>query len=494
MRSVSLVFLLATCAASLAQSSHHYLVTFTDKDGGNYSLDRPLEFLSQRSIDRRSVQGIELSQADLPISSAYMLEISKLSSVQILSSSKWFNDVLVSVADTSVIAKLGSESYIKSVEALPGLHGKRGGQSSKLLDTTYYRASQPAEDQGYGSAYWQAAMLNCHYLHARGFRGSGKRIALIDAGFSWAWSSVHFKEMYSGGRMIDSYDFIARKKDVYEHSIHGTYVLSTMAANTPDSMSGTAPGAEYILLRSEDGDSEYLLEEYYWTQAAEFADSAGADIINTSLGYSLFDDSLENHSYADMDGKSTRISRSAEAAFSKGILLFNSAGHSGNNSWGKITAPSDAVSVIAVGAVDSSLTCADFSSRGPSSDGRVKPDVMAMGKSACIGIIDGSTAFSNGTSFASPIMAGAAACLWQANPGKNWKEVRDAILRSASRYHHPDSNYGFGIPDMILADDLLRSVTKRNTSGTNSLSYFPNPCKNELYLVFRVDDDQEVEI
>lgn len=473
-----------------SQSTGQFEIEFKDKKQTEYSLNQPENFLSERAINRRIKQGISIDSSDLPINPDYLKEISKISSLSILSESKWFNDVVVELKDTSILSKLRSLSMVKDVRRLPGSVEKSAQGKKEKFDFEEIQMTTSGSIGEYGSAFRQISMLNAEYLHLKGYRGENMRIAVIDAGFTNVWFSPHFNHLYADGRIISVYNFVDKNDSVYDHSTHGNRVLSTMASNIPNVMTGTAPKAEYLLLRSEDGASEYLLEEYFWTEAAEYADSAGSDLINSSLGYSTFDDSLQNHTHDDMDGKSTRVSRSARIAAKKGILVFNSAGNSGNNSWQKITAPGDVQEILTIGAVDSMAMLANFSSRGPTADGRIKPDVAAMGRLATIGLDDGTVALSNGTSFSSPIMAGAGACLWQANPGKSSKEIAEAIVKSADRYNFPDTNYGYGIPDFYLADAILKGNLNGREFGENSLKYFPNPFSSEFTIAMRLKSTQ----
>lgn len=477
-----------------SQSIGQYQIEFRDKKQSEYSLNQPEKYLSERALDRRNKQRISIDSSDLPINPDYLKEISKITSVRILSESKWFNDVVVEINDTSILSKLKDLVMIKKVRRLPGSFVKSAEEKKKKFDFEEIQTTSSESQSEYGSAYRQTSMLNADYLHMKGYRGENMRIAVIDAGFTNVWFSPHFTHLYADGRIISVYNFVDRNDSVYDHSTHGNRVLSTMASYIPNVMTGTAPKAEYILLRSEDGADEYLLEEYLWTEAAEYADSAGSDLINSSLGYSTFDDSTQNHSFEDMNGVTTRISRSAVLAAKKGILVFNSAGNSGNNSWQKITAPGDARDILTIGAVDSMAMLANFSSRGPTADGRIKPDVAAMGKLATIGLDDGTVALSNGTSFSSPIMAGAGACLWQANPNKSAKEIAAAIIKSADRYNFPDTNYGYGIPDFYLADAILKGMSNGREWGENSLQYFPNPFSIEFTIAMRLKTTQYAEI
>ncbi|MCD6366053.1 MAG: S8 family serine peptidase, partial [Bacteroidales bacterium] len=294
-------------------------------------------------------------------------------------------------------------------------------------------------------------------------------------------------------RIIADYDFVTDSMLTYDKHSHGMSVLSTMATNDPGYFVGTAPKASYLLLRSEDADTEYLIEEDNWVPAAEYADSAGADLINTSLGYTTFDDSTQNHSYNDMNGITTHIARGADMAFAKGILVTVSAGNSGDDPWHYISTPADAVDVLTVGAVDLSGNYALFSSTGPSADGRIKPNVASPGANVMVAFTNDSIEPSSGTSFSSPITCGLAACLWQAFPNKTNYEIKDAIEKSASQYNNPDSLLGYGIPDFEKAFFLLSGIEESEINDISFLIY-PNPVDDELTIDFFVSHTENLEI
>jgi hypothetical protein len=257
-------------------------------------------------------------------------------------------------------------------------------------------------------------------------------------------------------------------------------------------MVGTAPKADYWLLRSEEDYSnnhiENLIEEYNWVSAAEFADSVGADIINSSLGYTIFDDPSHDHTYEDMDGNTTPITIGADLAVSKGMIVVNSAGNAGTSPWFYIGAPADGDSVFSIGAVDGGGNFASFSSNGPTYDGRIKPNVVAQGSgSAIIDPGNGSVTFGSGTSFSSPITAGMVACLWQANPNKRNTEIMEAIESSGSLANEPNNQMGWGIPDYVLAHSIL-TVIYYSFEPAKGMDVFPNPFASELNISFEEDN------
>lgn len=350
-------------------------------------------------------------------------------------------------------------------------------------EESLHKSISAGNSYDYGEAFNQIHMLNGEVLHDMGYDGEGVMIAVLDAGFLNANQIGAFDSLWNNNQILGSKDFVnPQNPNIFGSHYHGTMVLSTMGANWPGQIIGTAPKADYWLIRTEDGDSEYLIEELNWVSGAEFADSLGADIINSSLGYTTFDDPEQNHTYEEMDGNTAWVTIGADMATSKGMIVVNSAGNSGSGSWQYIGAPADGDSVFSIGAVDGSGNYAGFSSQGPTPDGRVKPNVVAQGQSSTI--IDpwsGEVGSGSGTSFSSPITAGMVACLWQANPGKRNLEIMQAIQQSASQANNPDNFLGYGIPDYALAHSIL-TVVDHQISPSGSLSVFPNPFNDHILL------------
>ncbi len=475
-----------------------YVVRFTDKNDSPYSINNPEAFLSQKALDRRNAHGIAIVENDLPVNPQYIESVAN-TGVTILNRSKWFNSVSIYTTDQGALDIINSFSFVESIE--------KGGNSNIEPDHSYekqffanewisqipeagiYKALTAGNSYDYGAAANQIQMLNGDVLHDMGYDGEGMTIAVLDAGFLNVDDLSAFDSLWNNGQILGYKDFVEPiNPNIFDSHSHGCMVLSTMGANMPGQMVGTAPKANYWLLRSEDGPSEYIIEEYNWVSAAEFADSAGADIINSSLGYTIFDDPSHDHTYEDMDGNTTPITIGADLAVSKGMIVVNSAGNAGTSPWFYIGAPADGDSVFSIGAVDGGGNYASFSSNGPTYDGRIKPNVVAQGKgSASIDPDDGSVFFGNGTSFSSPITAGMVACLWQANPNKRNTEIMDAIQSSGTLANEPTNQMGWGIPDYVLAHSIL-TVIDYSSEPAKGMDVFPNPFASELNISFEEDN------
>ena len=344
------------------------------------------------------------------------------------------------------------------------------------LDFTTTQTDFPPYDQPH-------RMINAHLLHSAGFNGKGILIAVNDGGFQYADQIPSLEHLRRRKGIRATFDFVTGNKFIFDHHTHGTAVLSILAGQIEGKLLGMAPGADYMLFRTEDTADEFPVEEDFWAAAAEYADSAGADIITSSLGYGYFDDPALNYKYTDLDGNSIFITAVADIAASKGILVFSSAGNERNKEWKRILAPSDGDSVICVGAVDGNEIISAFSSAGPSADGRIKPDNSTMGVSVSVQVSPLSTARSSGTSFSCPVLSGASACLLQAMPEADCYKIIDAIRRSGDRYHAPDSLYGYGIPDMISALNKLQDIYLEIPE--NDVLVYPNPVTDDFGLIFR---------
>lgn len=459
-----------------------YRIEFSDKARNNYSLQNPSSFLSGRALERRTRLNISVDSTDLPVCSQYLDSLRHIG-FRIINSSRWMNSCLAGSSDSSLVDKLQGISFIKRTTKSAHIPSWQ-----PFIDKMEFPGvwNGPYSDSlSYGYTWQQTHFHHGESLHSQGFTGNGMQIAVIDGGFYRADSLSSLQPMFDENRMLAVRDFVDDDGEVYSDHPHGTQVLSIIAGKDPGVFVGTAPDASFYLLRSEQTASEYIAEEDNWLAAAEFADSAGADIITSSLGYTRFEYPWQNHSYADMNG-SSRVSRGAEMAFSRGMMVIISAGNEGNSDWRYISAPSDAPDAIAVGAADFYGNVAAFSSRGPSSDGRVKPDLISVGSGTYLQLAGGSYGRGSGTSYASPIISGLTACLWQANPTLTNRQIRRAILESCSHYSTPDSISGYGIPDFAKANDIARLYIPWNTFNADSLYYGPNPFSD--FLNIRVYD------
>ena len=475
-----------------------YYVAFTDKNNSPYSIDNPSEYLSQESIDRRSIQGIPIDKKDLPVNPGYVHGVAQIG-VTILNRTKWLNGVTIETDDPGKIDLINALPYVKHVvkssvvKPDPDFEKPFFTNESYITNTEHisgYSGSSRFFD--YGPSYNQINMLNGVLMHEDGYRGEGKTIAVLDAGFDNADNIAAFDSLWNNGQILGTYDFVNRCPVTFNQHFHGSMVLSCMGGNYPGEIIGTAPKANYWLFRSEDGNSEYIIEEYNWVSAAEFADSAGADIINSSLGYTEFDDPSQNHTYQDMDGNSTPVTIGADVAASRGMIVVNSAGNQGTSFWFYLCAPSDGDSVMGVGAVDASGNYVPFSSRGPSYDGRVKPNVAAQGLDAYVAYPNGGYGVASGTSFSSPIIAGMVACLWQANPYKHNMDVFLAIEQSGSQYPNHDDMLGYGIPDFVEANSILTIIDSKGNITNEGLIVYPNPFTAQLNLVFKGESEDAI--
>lgn len=486
--SLFLLFIIHSALYSQVTGEKFYRVDFTDKGNTRSLLETPEKFLTEQALERRSRHQIPVELSDLPVNEQYVDQV-KASGAKIITRSRWFNWIVVS---TDKPERLHTLSFVREVKELatpvnpdyePSLKPFFVNETVEPLTHKITRAAT-ANYYDYGAAYNQISMLKGELLHNKGFRGEGMTIAVLDAGFNSVDIMNVFDSLRLDNRLMGVHNFVDPAGNVYDPSIssHGTMVLSTMAANLPGNMIGTAPQANYWLLRSEDATAEYIMEEYYWVSAAEFADSVGADVINSSLGYTTFDDPASSHSYADMDGNTTVITRGADMAASKGILVVNSAGNSGGGSWQYIGAPADGDSVFSIGAVDPSGYYAYFSSTGPTYDGRIKPTVAGQGLNAAVFTPWGLN-YGSGTSFSSPIIAGMSTCLWQAAPQLNNMQLQEIIKASASKAGDPDTLIGWGIPDYSIAMDSLGITGIRITEKTN-LTVIPNPFINSFSIRF----------
>lgn len=464
--------------------NYFYRVYFKDKgavDAGDFS---PTDLLSEKAVRRREKSGIPVPDfRDIPVWKGYLDQISSLG-FKLHCTSRWMNTALFKTGTTADINHLTSLPFVSDAKIV-----KNEGGKNQVIDKLSFKMIQ----DGNPPFNLPLIMLNGLTVHNSGLTGKGVLIAVLDGGFLNADNIPSLDGLRRRNGIKGTFDFVKNKPFVYDFHNHGTAVMSVLAGSIPESIEGTATGADYWLLRSEDTESEFPVEEDFWTAAAEFADSIGADIISSSLGYSTFDDPLMNYKFSDLDGNSTFITRAADIAASRGILVINSAGNERNKTWIRIIAPSDGDSVLAVGAVDGFETISAFSSSGPSSDGRVKPDVVSLGVSVPVQVLASGVGRSSGTSFSCPVISGMCACILQAVPQADNYEIISALHSYSDRSLNPDSLYGYGIPDIEeiinhLQDKYIPVPWKATVAS-------PNPFDNELRITFiEIPEKLKIEI
>lgn len=460
---------LAFTQIASAQQTFMYRLLLKDKGSSPFSVEQPEAFLSSQSVERRAKQGYVVDESDLPLDSAYLSRIRE-TGAKIRTCSKWLATVVVHLTDTTtMLPALRRLDFIDSLTCVWS-GNLPSPEEFAAAEITRWKGDEDSGLNSYGESLTQITLNNGHLLHDRGFKGSGISIAVIDAGFANADRIAFFDQDRIRGVKNFNHETIDPFRDATEH---GTQVLSCLLANRAGELVGSAPEADYYLLRTEVASEEYPVEEDYWVAALEYADSIGVDIVTTSLGYTTFDDKTMDHNQWELDGKTVPASRAAGMAASKGLLLFNSAGNEGNKWWGKITVPSDAENIITVGSVTESRECSPFSSRGFTADGRVKPDLMAMGSQVSLLNGQGTVMKGYGTSYATPLLAGMAACLWGALPALTNLELMQILRETAGNYQTPDSLMGYGTADMERA--YLRG------SELSGLSKVPQP------PLFRID-------
>ena len=437
-----------------------YRYTLKDKQGTPYSIDHPSRWLTHRSIERRRKQGLRVDSTDLPVSQKYLNTMEKMAAGMarkdrkkpaewtIIGTSRWNNTVLVRANDTTLLNRLRELDFVEKTEKVWTSPDSIDRKVLKVKVHDEWNQWDSIRGEHYGNGKEQIEMLQGHRLHNIGMRGKGMTIAVLDGGFQ----SCDQIPAIQHANILGVKDFVYPNSPYfYRETDHGTKVLSTMATYEPQVLVGTAPEARYWLLRCEDQQSEQPVEEDYWAMAAEFADSVGVDIISSSLGYNDYDGYPNYYRQRDLDGSTALISRTASMLAGKGIILVNSAGNLGMGPWKKIVFPADAHDILTVGALDTERHNAPFCGVGPTQDGRVKPDVMALGSPACLISGRGTIVRDMGTSFSTPIVAGLVACLWQSLPKKSALDIMNLVRQTSSSYQEPDNIYGYGTPNFWRA-------------------------------------------
>ncbi len=493
-----ILLVLAILACSFAQAqiaTNIYWVQFTDKNDSPYSMDAPEAYLSQRALDRRARLGIAIDEYDIPVNPQYLEAVANCGA-ELINPSKWLNGVTVLATDPTVVDAINALAFVETVRNCPN-HPEAQLQKQRWLEkeTTPLQATEMVRGY-YGGAYTQITQLNAHVLHDNGFQGEGMVVAVLDGGFVGADIHECFDNMREEGRLLGTRDFVYGSTSVYTQSTHGTSCLSTMAAFVPQTFVGTAPKASYYLFHTEDGDQENIIEEYNWVSAAEYADSLGVDVCSTSLGYIDFDMGQWNHPFEHYDGHTAPMTIGAEIAASRGIICLNSAGNEGDGVC-TLGIPGDAEHILTIGSVDDQGERSYFSSVGPTYDGRIKPDIMAMGSNTYVAGDPSSWwgAYYNGsgTSFSCPVMAGAVTCLRQAFPDLSVQDFCDAVRQVSNRADHPDNQYGYGIPDFAAALNLLH-VEDTFVQKEEIIMAYPNPAKGNVHIALKEGYQAELNV
>jgi len=475
---LTLAVLLTSLIPLYAQEAQ-YMVFFTDKADTQYSVDQPEAFLSERAIARRAKFNIPVEESDLPVNESYVEQLVTLGA-EVFYRTRWMNGVLVqlSIEELEEVRKL---SFVGKTEMVkPRARGARKKSGSSIGSSR--KLKDPLKENNQLLNVLQNDMLGIDEMHADGYNGKGQLVAIFDGGFRGVDTVSYFSHIFEEDRMLTGYDFVGNDTNVYRYGQHGTEVLSCIGAYREGILEAGAYSADFMLCVTEDVSSEYRIEEYNWLFAAEFADSTGVDIISTSLGYTTFNEADMDYAYEDLDGHSAAITRTLNMASEKGILCVVSAGNEGSGSWRYVSPPADAVNVLAVGAVSNSYDKVSFSSYGPTVDGRIKPDVSALGLQTVVVNAAGNVTRSNGTSFAAPLIAGFAAGIWEAFPEASHLEIIDRIRHSGDKAMTPDNETGFGIPNY---ERIRRNVLLpiENSLRSHDFRVFPNPLENsDLFI------------
>jgi len=455
----TIVILLLLCSAGIAAAQNRYIVHFTDKNSSPYSVAAPEKYLSARAISRRIKQEILPTAEDFPVNPAYVQQLSS-AGAKVFYTSRWLNCALIQ-ATTNVASSLNLLTFVKEVEFVaPG---------ARLIPGRVKAHKTRKQTGGAEATKAQLQMVGIDDMQADDIYGEGVHVAILDAGFDGVDTGVPFKHLFDGKRVIQVHDFVQNTKDVYRYDDHGTEVFSVIAASS-DTYTGGAHEASFYLYVTEDVPTEYRVEEYNWLFAVERADSAGVDVISSSLGYNTFDDASMNYSKSDLNGTTAIISKAAIGALARGIVVVCSAGNEGNNSWGTVTPPADVNGILAVGSVTSAGARSVFSSKGPTADSRIKPDVVAMGSGVSVIEPSGSNGFASGTSLAAPIVTSLITGLIQRFPDIDPGIIAQKIVSTASQSDHPDNSLGYGIPSYGAVKAELESLLP-----LEAISVYPNP-------------------
>ncbi|SRX75223.1 S8 family peptidase [Aequorivita antarctica] len=484
MKKLSLLILVFVSTFSFAQTEDA-LVFMVAKDPAVVSaaLAAPITIMTQAAIDRKNTQGIAIDDRDVPLNETQKAAIDAATGITVLAKSKWLNAVYVRGTENN-INNLLNLPFVTDIEfADKSLNRPTGGKqiTKDKFEVENQFPSRPVYN--YGSATNQTEMINVDYLHANDYTGQDIVVAFMDNGYPGVLTNPAYATLRNEGRLKGYYDFVARVEDPNGTGSHGAGTFSDAAGFLNGQFVGTAPGASYYLYITEDNDNESPAEEAFWVEALERADSLGVYVTNTSLSYQTFDNTSFDHEYPDLDGLTTIAARGSNIGFDKGMINVVSAGNAGND-FGFVATPSDAPGSFTIGAVDANENYVSFSSRGPNASGVIKPDVMAKGLDAAIVSQNGNVTTASGTSFSSPITAGAVASLWSAVPNLKNDVVMQAIRESADRYSNPTDQYGYGIPNFGDALNSLLVIGVEEQMLDTNFALYPNPVTTQINISF----------
>ncbi len=494
MKNIFFFCFLNLLSISCVIGQNRYFVYLKDKSNSTFSITAPEKFLSKRSIDRRKIQNISINALDIPVNQNYINQF-RTAGAKIIGTSKWLNAVLIET-NPEILGKISKLDFVKNIDGNQDIRGAKVSNTSEFIGTNDKFGSY--EEFNYGNSLNQIQQLGVDEMHKNGFTGKGILVAVFDAGFDKANTMDAFKHLFSAKKIVKTYDFVSNDTTVFESHWHGTAAMSCIGAKLNAQLVGTAPDADFALYRTEDIGSETRIEEVYWLFAAENADSLGVDVINSSLGYYSFDNPTTNYKFEDLNGDKTISARAADFAVTRGIMVVNSAGNEGNNSWNHIVTPADADSVLSVGAVDVLGNTAGFSSPGPNAKNTLKPEVSARGSQTTVAISNPNASSSSGTSFSAPLIAGMVASLKQQFPQYSAMKIRELLIKSASKYETPDNKIGYGIPSYKRFVELARNVLAIENYSEKT-EVFPNPINDEQAIRIKINgievsDNQQIEV
>ena len=501
-----IIVLIGSCLffADISAQFNRYIIQFRNKATNPYSLSNPAAYLSDRAIVKRTRYNISIDSTDLPITPRYLDSIKNVPNVTILNKSKWLNMVAIFTTDPAALVTINSFTFVQSTNPI----------ATRLIsidreepDKFKYESLKPISNTAtsrmanlllnYGHTISQVNFHNGQFLHDRGFQGENMIIAMLDGGFASYKTNPAFDSIRINNQVLGEWNFVNNIQNTDGLSGHGMNCLSTIAANRPGVMVGTAPHAKFWLFVTEDVSGEYPIEEINWAAAAEFADSSGADVISSSLGYQDFDNSTFDHLYSERNGNTSIVTRAADFAAKKGMIVMNSAGNYGGLSDQRkyISCPADGDSVVTVGATNANGMIANFSSWGPNSAGKIKPNIVSIGEGTIVSDFSGNPVSGNGTSFSNPNIAGLITALWGAFPEFSNMKIIDAVQRSAHKFTNPDERFGFGIPNMRTAFYILKEQRSHQQFGGNGwFKANPNPFTTHIDAAFIADNKGTVKL